>query len=357
MSVLPEGARRFLWTYAVVMSLLALLDVVALGAVAIALPGLTNPGTPVTVPLVGWQFTGFGQLAVLVGVFVVLTIVKSVLNLVTIRIATKRFAKHEVAIGEMLFRSYMSAPWVDRLSKSSQEIIRMVDSGVAAVVANVLMPSMTVISEFATIAVITVGLFIMDWRTALATMIYLGLVALVMSRVISPLAVRNGQVNRDNSIQVVQLLGEVLSSLKEITLKGNEQEVEEIVSSRRRVAADTRAFAQYYNQLPRFVLEAGLVGGRGAEFRGPVRGGRVPPGALADPLPVHPEPHPHQCGVLRLDHRRHRQRSRERPAQGASRHRRPARRRAGHRPAGRDLHLPEPGRPRGQSRRSHHSCR
>jgi ABC-type multidrug transport system fused ATPase/permease subunit len=180
---------------------------------------------------------------------------------VTIRIATKRFAKHEVAIGEMLFRSYMSAPWVDRLSKSSQEIIRMVDSGVAAVVANVLMPSMTVISEFATIAVITVGLFIMDWRTALATMIYLGLVALVMSRVISPLAVRNGQVNRDNSIQVVQLLGEVLSSLKEITLKGNEQEVEEIVSSRRRVAADTRAFAQYYNQLPRFVLEAGLVGG------------------------------------------------------------------------------------------------
>ena len=96
---------------------------------------------------------------------------------------------------------------------------------------------------------------------ALATMIYLGLVAVVLSRVISPLAVRNGAVNRDNSIRVVQLLGEVLSSLKEITLKGNEKEVEAIVADRRGTASETRAFAQYYNQMPRFVLEAGLVGG------------------------------------------------------------------------------------------------
>jgi ABC-type multidrug transport system fused ATPase/permease subunit len=261
LSVLPRESRRFLWTFAIIMSLLALLDVVALGAVAVALPGLVGGADEVTIPVVGWRFVGFGQIVTLVGVFVVLTIVKSGLNLLAIREATKRFAKHEVAIGQMLFRSYMSAPWVDRTARSSQEIIRMVDSGVAAVVANVLMPSMTVVSEFATIGVITIGLFVMDWKIALATMVYLGLVALVMSRVISPLAVRNGAVNRDNSIRVVRLLGEVLSSLKEITLKGNEKEVENIVADRRGLASETRAFAQYYNQMPRFVLEAGLVGG------------------------------------------------------------------------------------------------
>ncbi|MBK0332157.1 ABC transporter ATP-binding protein [Brachybacterium sp. MASK1Z-5] len=261
MSVLPRDSRRFLWAFATVMSLLALLDVIGLGAMAIALQALMGGEQTVVIPVVGWTFEGFGQVVWLVGVFVVLTIVKSALNLLTIREATKRFAKHEVAIGQMLFRSYMSSPWVDRTSRSSQEIIRMVDSGVAAVVANVLMPSMTVISEFATISVITVGLFVLDWKLALATMIYLGLVALVMSRVISPLAVRNGAVNRDNSIRVVRLLGEVLSALKEITLKGNEKEVGEIVADRRDLASETRAFAQYYNQMPRFVLEAGLVGG------------------------------------------------------------------------------------------------
>src|SRR5690625_2906348 len=167
-----------------------------------------NPGQVVTVPLVGWELKTFGEMMLLVGTFVALIIVKSLLNLLTIRIATQKFAQHEVAIGQTLFRSYMSASWVDRTSKSTQEIIRMVDSGVAAVVANVLMPSMTVVAEFATISVISIGLLIMDWKIALATFVYLGLIALLLSRVVTPKAVRNGAVNRDNSIRVVRLLGE-----------------------------------------------------------------------------------------------------------------------------------------------------
>lgn len=261
LSVLPENSRRFLVTFGVVMSLLALLDVVALGAIAIVIPGLTSPDQSVTIPIVGWELRSFEEMMWLVGVFVVLIIVKSFLNLLTIRIATQRFAQHEVSIGQTLFRSYMSASWVDRTSKSTQEIIRMVDSGVAAVVANVLMPSMTVVAEFATITVIGVGLLLLDWQTALATFAYLGLIALVLSRVISPLAVSNGAANRDNSIAVVRLLGEVLAALKELTLKGNEKQVTDIVADRRSAAARTRAFAQYYNQMPRFVLDAGLVGG------------------------------------------------------------------------------------------------
>ncbi|MGP5089476.1 ABC transporter ATP-binding protein [Brachybacterium tyrofermentans] len=261
LSVLPANSRRFLVTFGIVMSLLALLDVVALGAIAIVIPGLTSPDQSVTIPVVGWELHSFEEMMWLVGVFVVLIMVKSFLNLLTIRIATQRFAQHEVSIGQTLVRSYMSASWVDRTSKSTQEIIRMVDSGVAAVVANVLMPSMTVVAEFATITVIGVGLLLLDWQTALATFAYLGLIALVLSRVISPLAVSNGAANRDNSIAVVRLLGEVLAALKELTLKGNEKQVTDIVADRRSAAARTRAFAQYYNQMPRFVLDAGLVGG------------------------------------------------------------------------------------------------
>ncbi|MGP5130371.1 ABC transporter ATP-binding protein [Brachybacterium tyrofermentans] len=261
LSVLPANSRRFLVTFGIVMSLLALLDVVALGAIAIVIPGLTSPDQSVTIPVVGWELHSFEEMMWLVGVFVVLIIVKSFLNLLTIRIATQRFAQHEVSIGQTLFCSYMSASWVDRTSKSTQEIIRMVDSGVAAVVANVLMPSMTVVAEFATITVIGVGLLLLDWQTALATFAYLGLIAMVLSRVISPLAVSNGAANRDNSIAVVRLLGEVLAALKELTLKGNEKQVTDIVADRRSAAARTRAFAQYYNQMPRFVLDAGLVGG------------------------------------------------------------------------------------------------
>lgn len=261
LSVIPVRSRRFLWSYGAVMSVLALLDVIALGAIAIVIPGLMNPEQSVTIPVIGTELHSFEEMMILVGAFVGLIVVKSILNLVTIRIATQRFAQHEVDMGQTLFRSYMSASWADRTSKSTQEIIRMVDSGVAAVVANVLMPSMTVVAEFATISVISVGLFILDWKIALATFAYLGLIAMVLSRVVTPRAVKNGRVNRDNSISVVQLLGEVLAALKEMTLKGNENEVADIVAERRERAATTRAYAQYYNQMPRFVLEAGMVGG------------------------------------------------------------------------------------------------
>lgn len=261
LSVIPARSRRFLWMFGAVMSVLALLDVVALGAIAVVIPGLMNPEQVVTVPVVGWELETFEEMMLLVGTFVALIIIKSVLNLLTIRIATQKFAQHEVAIGQTLFRSYMSASWVDRTSKSTQEIIRMVDSGVAAVVANVLMPSMTVVAEFATITVISIGLLVMDWQIALATFVYLGLIALLLSRVVTPKAVKNGAVNRDNSIRVVRLLGEVLAALKELTLKGNENAVADIVADRRSEAATTRAFAQYYNQMPRFVLDAGMVGG------------------------------------------------------------------------------------------------
>ena len=162
LSVIPARSRRFLWIFGAVMSVLALLDVVALGAIAVVIPGLMNPEQVVTVPVVGWELETFEEMMLLVGTFVALIIIKSVLNLLTIRIATQKFAQHEVAIGQTLFRSYMSASWVDRTSKSTQEIIRMVDSGVAAVVANVLMPSMTVVAEFATITVISIGLLVMD---------------------------------------------------------------------------------------------------------------------------------------------------------------------------------------------------
>lgn len=261
LSVLPPESRRFLVVFGTVMSVLALLDVIALGAIALVIPALMSPGTAVTIPLIGWRLETFEEMMILVAAFVGLIIVKSFLNLLTIRIATQRFAQHEVAIGQTLFRSYMSASWVDRTSKSTQEIIRMVDSGVAAVVANVLMPSMTVVAEFATISVISVGLIILDWKIALATFVYLGAIALILSRVITPRAVDNGAANRDNSIRVVSLLGEVLAALKELTLKGNEIEVADIVAERRSSASRTRAFAQYYNQMPRFVLDAGMVGG------------------------------------------------------------------------------------------------
>lgn len=259
--VLPPGSRRFLIAYGLVMAVLSLVDVVALGALAIALPGLIDPTRAVTVPVLNWTIDTFAEQVMLIGVFAVLIATKSLLNIIAIRVATKRFARHEAALGQDLFTAYMSAPWVDRLSKSSQEIIRMVDSGVAATVAGVLMPIATLVGDVVTMIVIGAVLVVADWQTAIVTVLYLGALALILGRVISPRALRNGETNRQNSNRIVLLLQEILSALKEITLKGNEEQVERAVRDLRAPTAQVRADVQFYRQVPRFVLETGLVVG------------------------------------------------------------------------------------------------
>lgn len=260
-SVLPDGSRRFLFVYGMAMAVLSLVDVAALGALAIALPGLIDPSRTITVPVIGWQVDSFPDQVILIGIFAVLIAAKSILNIIAIRIATRRFARHEADLGQDLFTSYMSAQWVDRLSKSTPEIIRMVDSGVAATVMGVLMPVATLMGDVVTMIVISAVLLVVDAQTAVVTFVYLALLALILGRIISPRALRNGEANRVNSNKIVLLLQEIISALKEITLKGNEREVEAALRDLRAPTAQIRADVQFYRQVPRFVLETGLVGG------------------------------------------------------------------------------------------------
>lgn len=261
LTVLPKGSRRFLFIYGAVMALLAFIDVAALGALAIALPGLLNPSQAITIPVLGWAVDTFASQVVLIAAFAALIAAKSLANIIALRIATARFAKHEEELGQNLFTAYMSAPWVDRLSKSTQEIIRMVDTGVTTTVSGVLMPAATVLGDVLTMVVIGAVLLVADWQTALATGAYLAFLGLLLGRVIAPRALRNGQINRRNSNHIVLLLQEIISALKEITLRGNEHEVESAVRDLRGPTAKVRADVQFYRQVPRFVLETGLVVG------------------------------------------------------------------------------------------------
>ena len=257
--VLPPGSRKFLGLYGLSMAVLSLMDVGALGALALALPGLIDPTRAVTIPVIGWVVDSFGDQVLLISIFATLIAAKSILNIVAIRIATRKFAKHEEDLGQDLFTAYMSAPWVDRLSKSTSEIIRMVDSGVAATVMGVLMPVATLMGDVVTMVVISVVLLVVDPQTAVVTFVYLSLLALTLGRVISPRALRNGEANRVNSNSIVLLLQEILSALKEISLKGNEREVETALRNLRGPTSKIRADVQFYRQVPRFVLETGLV--------------------------------------------------------------------------------------------------
>ncbi|WP_028279466.1 ABC transporter ATP-binding protein/permease [Arthrobacter sp. H5] len=258
LAVLPDSARRFLIRYAILSSSLSLIDIVALGLLALTMSSIISENPLQLGPVTIDSVSDYG---IVLAIFCSLVIIKSALNVLLLRLATSRFAAHEVAIGDRLLSAYMRAPWVDRLKRNSSELVRSVDSGVSLTVSGVLMPSMGLAGEIVSVLAVVAVLFVSNWITAVTAIIYLGLVALFLSRGISKRAVANGRRNRQFSLRTVRLITEAMGALKEVTLKGATEDVEKAVHANRIHSSKARAMAIFLGQVPRFVLESALIGG------------------------------------------------------------------------------------------------
>ncbi len=257
LATLPAGSRKFLLSYGVASGCLAVLDMLALGMIALLLPALVG-GAEVSLPLIGEVSD---QVLPILAVVCTLIVLKGVLAVLLLRLATRRFAQHEVAIGDRLFSAYLASPWGNRLKKNSGELVRMVDVGVGITVSGVLIPAMTLFGEFGTLIAVIVVLFVAQPLIAVVTLSYLGLIAFLLARVISPKAVAAGRENRKWSGRTVVMLTEAMNALKEITLAGRAGDVQERVHMTRTHSSTARAQSIFLSQVPRYVLEAALIVG------------------------------------------------------------------------------------------------
>lgn len=256
--LLPTGARRFLWFYVTLSSALAVLDIVALMLLAVALTGMVQ-GVTLTLPLIG---TIEPESTIWVLVLVCsLIVVKSILSAGLQWFATRRFAAYELLIGDQLFDAYIKAPWTERLRRNTSQLVRLADVGIAAIVGGFLIPLITLPAMLATFLAVVVVLVVSQPLTAAITLAYLGLIALLLYALVSRRATVAGRVNRDYSFKVAALMTDMVSALKEITLRGSVGSVAEVVHENRVHTTRARANLSFLGAVPRFVFDAALVGG------------------------------------------------------------------------------------------------
>ncbi|USQ81833.1 ABC transporter ATP-binding protein/permease [Ornithinimicrobium faecis] len=260
LAVLPDGTRRFFLVFALLQSLLAMLDVGALGLLAIVLAPMLAGGTA-TIPVLGIELTEPSQFAVVLLLVGALIISKSVFAIGLQWWATRRFARFEQTLGAQLLEATFRAPWTERLQRNSTDIARSTDVGVGATVSGVLIPFAQLSGETFTFLAVMLVLLVAEPVLALAVIVYFGLVALLLFSVVHKRAVKAGTENRESSRRAVRLVSEMVHSLKEITLRDKSSEVAEIVLQVRSRASRARANQNFLGVIPRYVLEAGLVGG------------------------------------------------------------------------------------------------
>lgn len=256
--LLPARARRFYWWYVALTSLLTVLDVVAMSLLAVVIAG-TVEGTDISIPVLGT----FDSAAVpwLVLGACGLIILKSALALTLHWIATRQFAKAEFAIGQRLLGSYIRSTWEERSKRTAAELIRLADTGIANSMAGLILTTAAIPGYLLTALLIFAVVAVAQPVTALITIIYLGLIAALLSLVIDRRALAASQANVHFGHRVSILIVEMMEALKELTLRGRLTEVSAEVDARRIHAVNARANTSFLTVVPRYVFEGALIGG------------------------------------------------------------------------------------------------
>lgn len=258
LSALPPDARRFLNVYSTLLASLAVFDAAALGLLAVVI-GPLSVGSSVVLPVFGTLDTIGVAISILV--ICALMILKGAFSALIMRWGSQRIASYEVALGDRLFRAYLGASWQERLRKNSSDMLRFTDNGVDAAINAFVRPGATLLGEVVSLTAVVVTLAVIQPVIALVTVLYLLLIGAVLYFWIARHSRRAGEINVEASVRTSRLILEVMSALKEVTLRRKENDVATVVASSRTRSARARANIYFLGQIPRYVLESGIIGG------------------------------------------------------------------------------------------------
>lgn len=256
--ILPTRARRFLVRYSVLLALLSILDAAALAILAVVI-GPIVAGTPLTLPIFGEVGT-VGMLLMLATVCAAI-IAKGILALVLSWRATRVFSNYELELGARLFDTYLTSSWVDRLKRNSADIVRLTDSSVSTTISGFILPITLLIGEFVSFATVVVVLAIAQPAVAAIALAYLGALGAILFFWVTRRAREAGQVALRFSLRSTRLITEMVGALKEVTLRAKAPEAAAVVRSNRQRTTRARANSQFLAQVPRYVVDSGIVGG------------------------------------------------------------------------------------------------
>lgn len=258
LTILPGRAKKFLIVYAVISVILALVDVASLAVLAILLSGMLT-GSSLNLPVVGEISNE--QFVPMLLIVIALVVLKAAASLWAQWWSSRKLASYELDIGEQLFTAYMRAPWIERLKRSTAELVRLADVGIANTINGFLVPVMGLPTLVVTGIAMFLVLTIAQPVVAGIAIVYLGLIAGVLYVWVSRKSMQAGRVNRDFSMRVARLMTEMVGSLKEITLRDKFAEVGQVVHNSRRRTTTARANLAFLGGVPKHIIDAGLMGG------------------------------------------------------------------------------------------------
>jgi len=266
--ILSPSDRKKIIAVAAIQISFGLLDLIGvalvgvLGALAITGVQASDPGDRVSMVLqflhlndntLQFQATVIGLLAA------ALLISKTFFSVIFIRKTIFFLSRKSAAISTNLISRVLVQPLVKVQSRSMQQTLYTVTSGVNTIAMGVLATTVAIISDISLLVILAVGLFIVDLIVALCTFLVFSTIAYILYRLMQVRAIRLGEQVRFLEIESSEKIFEVLNSYREIIVRNRRSFYSRELGSIRYKLADVMAEMAFMPNISKYVIEITVV--------------------------------------------------------------------------------------------------
>ena len=249
----------------VLMGGLDLLGVIAVGLLgALSVSGLqsNNPGDRVSAALKILHIheaTFQTQVLILGGSAVVLLVGRTILSIFFTRRVLFFLSRRGARISADLISRLLSQPLLLVQSRTTQETVYAVTTGVERIVLQVLATAVVWIADLSLLLIMIVGLLVVDPTTALSTFLVFSLLAFFLYRFMHIRAGSLGIESSDLSIRSNEKIVEVFNSYRESVVRNRRDYYSREIGKMRYQLADASAESGFLPYVSKYVIETTVV--------------------------------------------------------------------------------------------------
>ena len=205
------------------------------------------------------NYNPYGVALALGGAAAILLVVKSALSLLVLRRIFVFLANRQAMISNRLASRVLSRPLLDVQSRSSQDVSYALTIGVNALTMGVIGQGAILVAEGSLLLILAIGLLVIDPGLTVAVVLFFGLFAWGLYRLLGGWGARLGKRTSSLQIDSIQSMQQGLKSYRELVVTGRRALYLGEFSHLRWSYARTQSGLQLLNQFPKYAMEIALV--------------------------------------------------------------------------------------------------
>jgi len=249
----------------ILLSLLDLLGVVLIGVLgALAVSGVQSlhPGTRVGYVLTFFHITHFSftqQIAFIGAIAVTSLVGRTIFSIIFTRKILFFLSRRGAKISANLVSRLLSQPMLLVQKRTSQETLYSVTNGVEVITLNILAVAVSLVSDFASLVILLIGLFVVDPIISIGTLLVFGVIGTVLYFFMHVRARIIGLRSSELRIRSNEKIIEVFSSYRESVVRNRRDFYAREIGRMRFDLADVLAEGSFMPYVGKYVIETTVV--------------------------------------------------------------------------------------------------